>query len=269
MPEPVASTQLLCRQCAAVLPVTQGSSFTTCEYCGTVNYLDKSEAVLHYVVRPILNEAEAGTALKRWMAGNDTVKGLDTDAHILDQTYELFPLWLVRTRQPSGEHVYFKPAAALASANLGKLELPAGSLVAYDPEMDSAAVQPTVPLTAVRAWLADNEGIDPGQITETSLVHIPFYQFRYEYAGDRYVVRINAASGDVLAAVFPQKNETPYMAVGGLGCLAYFVAALIPGIAYLIGDTNGLLIGLIIYLVVAVVLAIPVFAAAANTSRRY
>lgn len=269
MPETVASTQLLCRQCAAVLPVTLGSSYTTCEYCGTVNYLDKSEAVLHYAVRPTLDAAGAEAELRRWMAGNTTVKGLDTAAQITQQTYQLFPLWLVRVQDKDRERVIFKPAAALAAGELNELELPAGSLVAYDPQMDAAALPATVPLTAVRTWLADNEGVAVGQIRETSLVHIPFYLFTYTYAGQTYAARINAANGQVMAAIFPRKNETPFVAVGGLGCLAYFAAALIPGIAFLISGTSGLAVGLLIYLVVVVVLAVPIFAAAAQTSRRY
>lgn len=263
------STQLLCRQCAAALPVTPGSSYTTCEYCGTVNYLDKSEAVLHYTVRPVLDAAAAETALRRWMAGNDTVKGLDTAAEIVDQTYELFPLWLVRARTGNEEQVVIKPAAALISGELEELTLPPGSLASFDADRDAAALPPTVPLTAVRSWLADNEGIAPDQIAEIALVHVPFYRFRYRYQGNTYPVRVSAADGRVQAAVFPRKNETPYLAVGGLGCLAYLAAALIPGIAFLIGGGGGLAVGLLIYLVVAVALAIPIFTAAAQTSRRY
>lgn len=269
MPEPVASTQLLCRQCAAALPVTPGSSYTTCEYCGTVNYLDKSEAVLHYAVRPTLDVAGAEAALRRWMAGNETVKGLDSAAQIVGQTYQLFPLWLVRTNVHGNERVIFKPGAALAATDLSELTLAAGSLEAYDPTMDSDALRPTVPLTAVRAWLAGNEGVTEAQIQEISLVHIPFYLFTYTYAGNTFTARINAANGQVMAPIFPRKNETPYLAVGGLGCLAYLAAALIPGIAYLIGGAGGLAMGLLVYLAVAVALAIPIFGAAAHTSHRY
>ena len=269
MPEPVASTQLLCRQCAAALPVAQGSSYTTCDFCGTVNYLDKSEAVLHYAVRPTLDAVGAEAALRRWMAGNDTVKGLDTEARIVERSYQLFPLWLVRVMDQGQERVIFKPAAALAVAELDLLDLTAGSLMAFDPERDQAALAPTVPLMAVRIWLAENEGVAETQIRETSLVHIPFFLFRYDYSSHTYVARVNAANGQVLAALFPAKNETPFLAVGGLGCLAYLAAALIPGISYLIGGGSGLSVGLLVYLVVAVALAIPIFGAAAQTSRRY
>lgn len=269
MPIPAASTQLLCQQCAAPLPVKQGSSYTTCEYCGTVNYLDKSQAVLHYAMQPTLDGSGTLTALRRWMAGNDTVKNLDTLAHIAEPEYELFPVWLVRAIDEGKERVFFKPAAAMFSAELDRLSVPASSLVAYDPSMDAAAVQPTVPLTALRAWLKENERLSAGAVRETSLLHLPFYVYRYDYDGDSYTARVNAANGQVIATFFPRKEETPYLAVGGLGCLAYFAAALIPGVAYLIAGGSGLAIGMLIYLVVAVALAIPLLGAAARTSQRY
>lgn len=269
MPESVASTQLLCRQCSAALPVTPGSAYTTCEFCGTVNYLDKSEAVLHYAVLPTLDADGAEAALRRWMAGNETVKGLDSAAEIVERSYHLFPLWLVRAESSGQERVLFKPGAATVYRDLDAFELPAGSLVAYDPERDAAALPATVPLTAVRTWLSENEGIAAGGIRETSLVHIPFYLYGYTFGGRTYQARVNAASGQVIAIDFPRKSETPFLAVGGLGCLAYGAAALIPAISYLVGDIGGLAVGMLIYLGVAVVLAIPIFAAALQTSRRY
>lgn len=269
MPNPVASTQLLCQQCSAVLPVTQGSAYATCEYCGTVNYLNKSEAVLHYAVRPMLDEAGARAALRSWMAGNDTVKGLEDSAQIDQLTYQLFPLWLVRTDDNGRERVFTRPAAAVASTELSAMDLPAGSLVAYDPSLDADAVRPTVPLTTLRSWLLADEGIAADAIREIALVHIPFYLFGYIYGGQHYTVRVDAAGGDVLAVIYPRKSETPYVTVGGLGCLAYLAIALIPGIAYLISGGSGLTIGLLIYLAAAVALAIPIFAAAARTSQQH
>jgi hypothetical protein len=51
--------------------------------------------------------------------------------------------------------------------------------------------------------------------------------------------------------------------------LAYFLAALIPIITFSIMDAAGIPIGALIYLAVAVVLAIPIFIAAASVSRKY
>lgn len=269
MPETLPATQLICQQCAAPLVVEPGAAYTTCEYCGTVNYLDKSQAVLHYAVRPTLTDQSAQAALRRWMAGNSTVKGLDTDARISSQLYQLFPMWLVRAAQDGQEGIYLKPAAALSIVELGSLRVPASDLVPYDQSMDAEAIPPTVPLTALRTWLADNEGVQPNEIREIALVHVPLYQFKYEYKGEQFTALVDAATGQVFAAIFPEKYEIPYLRIGALGCVAYFLAALIPITGFLIAGGSGLSIAILVYIGVIIALAIPIFIVAAAVSRRY
>lgn len=263
-------TQLLCRQCAAPLFVEQGARYATCEFCGTVNFVDKSETVLHYAVRPTIDDTKAAAALRRWMAGNHTVKGLDTAAQIESQQFQYFPMWLARTEQGGQETVHLKPAAALSIVELGNLRVPAADLEPYDYAMDADAIRPTVPVTAVRARLAENERIAPGAIQEISLVHVPIYQFKYRYQEDSFTALVDAATGQVFAAIYPEKFELPYVSIAGFGCLAYFLAALIPLISYFVFDNaGGVGIGTLIYLGVAIALAVPIFIAAASVSRKY
>ena len=270
MADVMTTTQLLCRQCAAALVVEQGAKYATCDFCGTVNFLDKSEAVLHYAVRPTIDDTQAAAALRRWMAGNQTEKGLDTAAQIDAQQFQLFPMWLARTEQSGQEQVHLKPAAALSIVELGNLRVPAADLVPFDDALDADAIRPTVPVTAVRAWLADNEGIAAGAIREISLVHVPIYQFKYRYKDNTYTALVDAATGQVFAAIYPEKFELPYVSIGGFGCLAYFLAALIPLISFFVVDgAAGIGIGALIYLGVAVALAVPIFIAAASVSRKY
>ncbi|MBP6016545.1 MAG: PepSY domain-containing protein [Candidatus Promineofilum sp.] len=270
MADSQATTQLLCQQCAAALVVEAGARYATCEFCGTVNFLDKSQAVLHYAVRPTIDDAQAAAALRRWMAGNQTVKGLDTHARIESQQFQYFPMWLAITTENGREEVHLKPAAALSIVELGNLRVPASDLMPYDDAMDSAAIRASVPVTAVRAWLAENEGLAAGAIGEISLVHVPIYQFKYRYKDGSYTALVDAATGQVFAAIFPEKFELPYVSIGGFGCLAYFLAALIPIITYtVVGNAAGLGIGTLIYIAVAVALAIPIFIAAASVSRKY
>lgn len=279
------ATQLLCQQCAAPLTVEAGSQFTICEYCGTTNYLDKSQAVLHYLVQPTINDQNASAALRRWMAGNETVKGLDQKAQITSQTFQLFPMWLARVEQrgssrqlamstsltvssqQSAEQVFLEPAAALSVIDLTDLTLPASDLQPYDDAYDADAVKPTVPLTAVRSWLAADKGVAAGAIKEISLVHLPIYLFKYAYLNETYTAVVDAASGQVFAAIFPAKKEAPYFTIGAVGCLAYFLAALIPLVGASFGGI-GLTLAVLIYVVVAIVLAVPIFTAAAVISQR-
>ena len=270
MADSQVTTQLLCQQCAAALVVEAGAKYATCEFCGTVNFLDKSQAVLHYAVRPTIDDTQAAAALRRWMAGNQTVKGLDTGAHIESQVFQYFPMWLATTEVNGREEVHLKPAAALSIVELGNLRVPASDLMPYDDSLDSTAIRASVPVTAVRAWLAENEGLAAGTIREISLVHVPIYQFKYHYKEGSYTALVDAATGQVFAAIYPEKFELPYVTIGGLGCLAYFLAALIPIITYaIVSNTAGIGIGSLIYIAVAVALAIPIFIAAASVSRKY
>lgn len=67
-----------------------------------------------------------------------------------------------------------------------------------------------------------------GDYSEASLVHIPLYFFKYDYAGSTYTALVDAASGTVLASLFPAKRETPYVLVGMVTALVYLCLALIP-----------------------------------------
>ncbi len=261
-------SQFFCRQCGAALPVEQGTQFVTCEFCQTTNFVDKSGAVLHYAVRSTVDETAALAALRRWMAGNQTVKDLDQKAQIERPIFQYFPLWMVRTNQNGQEKVVLEPAAGLSVTELKELTIPASDLQPYDHTQDGFAVEPTVPLETVKGWLAQNQRITAGNIQESSLVHVPIFMCKYHYQGRDYTAVVEAASSKVFAAIFPSKWETPYFAIGSLGCILYFLAALIPLCGYTTYASSGLAVGVVVYLVAAIVLAIPVFAAAVYVSAK-
>lgn len=261
-------TQILCHQCTAVLPVEQGSQFVTCEFCGATNFVDKSGAVLHYAVRATVDETTAAAALRRWMGGNATVKDLDKKAVLERPSFQMFPMWLVRVNQSGQEKVVLEPAAALAVFELTELSIPASDLEPYDHTMDGDAIAPTVPLDTVRKWLAENQKIAAGQIKESSLVHLPLYVFKYQFEGRAYTAVVDAASSQVFASVYPSKREVPYVAIGSVGCALYFCAALIPAISFFTTDGTGLIWGILGYIVIAIVLAVPIFGIAAYISSR-
>lgn len=263
-----SETQILCHQCAAVLPVEQGSQFVTCEFCGATNFVDKSGAVLHYVVRATVDETAASAALRRWMGGNATVKDLDKKAVLERPSFQLFPMWLVRVNQNGQEKVVLEPGAALSIFDLTELSIPASDLEPYDHTMDGDAIVPTVPVETVRKWLAENQKIAAGQIKESSLVHLPLFLFKYQFEGRTYTAVVDAASSQVFASIYPSKREVPYVAIGSVGCALYFCAALIPSVSFFTTDGTGLLWGILGYIAAAIVLAIPIFGVAAYISAR-
>jgi hypothetical protein len=201
---PVA-TEILCRQCGAVLQVETGSLLVVCEFCGTSNYVDKSQVVLHFAVRPTIRDNDAEAALRRWMAGNATVKDLDQKATIEKPAYELFPMWMVRVKRDDKETVYLEPAAALSISELKQITIPAADLEPYDHTLDNSATAPTVPYEAMMRWLIDDHGVKREQVREVLLVHLPIYIYKYEFSGRRYTAIVDAATSKVFANIFPAK----------------------------------------------------------------
>lgn len=259
-------TEILCNQCTAVLPVEQGAVTAVCDYCGATNAVDKSQAVLHYVVRDTLRETDAAAALRRWMGGNETVKNLDSKATIQSPAFQLWPLWLVRADVKGSEKVILKPAAPVSVLDMTRVTIPASDLEPY--QGSGSALEPTVPLNAVKKWLEADQKISSAMIKEMSLVHLPVYLFDYSFQGRTYTAVVEAAAGGVFADVFPSKQEVPYRTVAGVGCLLYFCAALVPAIAYMNGGFVGLGAGVLIYLIAALVMAVPMFAIASYISAK-
>lgn len=260
--------QILCQQCTAVLPVEPGRHFVTCAYCDTTNFVDKSRAILHYAVQATVEEDEALAVLRRWMAGNATIKGLDRKAQLQPPRFEYFPMWQVRVVQGGQERVFMEPAAALSISELKQLTVPAADLQPYDHHMEPAAIAPTVPYETMRHWLTANHALPEGAIREVSLVHVPVYRCKYEFDGRRYTAVVDAATSKVFATIFPAKWEVPYVAIGLVAFVLYFCAASIPLGGYLFGDSSGLAIGAGLYCLVAVILAIPIFIGALTISAK-
>ncbi len=251
-----------CGQCGSVLTVEHGSQFVTCEFCGTTSFVDKARAVFHYALRVTVDKEEALPALRRWMAGDETVKNLDSKAKIDEPAFEFFPMWMVKARTGEQEQVYLKPAAALSVSELGRLTVPAADLQPYDSGLDESAVPPSVSYEAMQQWLVADQNIEPEDMREVSLIHVPIYTFKYEFSGRRYTAIVDAAAGEVFANIYPSKWEAPYRTVGTIAFAVYFFAALIPLAGSLLGEGSGLALGLGVYSLVAIVLAVPILIAA-------
>jgi hypothetical protein len=202
------------------------------------------------------------------MAGNETVKGLDRQAKISTHTFQHFPMWLIRVSQGGKEVIYLEPAAALSVSELKQVTIPASDLEPYDHTMDPDAVEATVPYKAMLGWLGGEHSVKEKDITELSLVHIPIYIFKYTFKDRQYTALVDAAAGRVYSNIFPSKWEAPYLAIGAAAFIAYFVASLVPSGGFLIGNAAGLGLGLLIYAIAIVVLAVPLFAIAATISAK-
>lgn len=240
MAEPVLKTTFTCPQCGAENPLPSGERLVECAFCGATLYVDRSGLVSHYRLERLLDAGRAEAALRRWMAGNETVKGLDREARLRAPEPLLFPMWMFRLQQPGGEVVRIEPAAPAAEPRLTELQVPAGELRPYrtapadgaDPEgsaqgapaagADAEVVGAQVPLDTARRWLEQREGADP-RVSETALVHLPLWRCEYLYRGASYSALVDGSTGAVLASHFPAKSEGPFWLVAGLGILVFLV----------------------------------------------
>lgn len=217
-----------CTQCGGELHPDEGQIFVTCPYCAATVFLDRSQVVFHWYLASTMRQEEAEGALKRWMAGNQTVKDLDRKATIITSSFEYFPVWYFKIRNDQDqETIQLLPGAATSVTEIEQVKLPAGDLRKYDPELDAQAHMPTVPLEAAVRWLLQDQ-THPPQILEQSLVHIPLYTFKYSFKGNTYTALVEAGTGQVFANIFPAKAETPYRAIGLLTALVFLCLAFIP-----------------------------------------
>jgi uncharacterized membrane protein YkoI len=231
------STPLNCTQCGGELHPEEGESFVTCPYCAATVYLDKTQVVFHWRLNPTLNEQQATQALARWMSGSQTVKDLDKKARVTGYTFEYFPLWYFKARRGKDETIELQPGAATSITELRRLTLPAGDLSKYDPALEAQSVEPTVPLEAARDWLLQTQ---PGaEVRESALVHVPIYIFKYVFRNQGFTAVVEAATGAVLANIFPAKAEAPYLLAGGITAAVYLCLAAFPLFGSAFGSHNG------------------------------
>jgi hypothetical protein len=213
-----------CTQCGGAADFPAGTRFAACSFCGSSLYLDGSRSILHYVVAPTFTEKEAIGKLKRWMGGNETVRDLDTRCRVARCELSYVPLWRFVTGRDTQT---VEPAAAFALGDLGEIPLSGGQLSLFSAEKHRGAdlQAPDVLLGSAQAWL-ERRGVRPDELREVNLVHVPLYLFRYEFEGAEYSAAVEAASGRVLASVFPAKNEEPFVRLTVVGCAVFVVLGL-------------------------------------------
>ena len=223
MPEldhrPLASGEvdegIVCTQCGGEIEPRIGSKFLRCNYCDTTLFIDRAEIVQHYRIPELIDEQDARASLHRWMAGNDTVKDLDRKSTIQEAVRKSFPVWYFRVAQSGGEQVFVQPAAAILLPQLGDLKIPAGRLEPYREDEESVtSIDVSVQLETARAWL-EQQGSK--KVLETALVRLPLWSYVYTYSAEEYRAYVDAATGSVLATVYPEKAESPYLLIALLG----------------------------------------------------
>jgi DNA-directed RNA polymerase subunit RPC12/RpoP len=233
--------QIKCTQCGADVTVQQDETFIECPFCASALFLDKRKVVFHYLLNSNFKPNEAEGNLKRWMAGNHTVKDLDQKAQIVKSDFYYFPVWYFKTKDSSGDKIHLQPAASTSVSEIKKLVIPAGALKFYDKNVhnEHEIVKPDVLYDSAQSWLK-NSGVDLNNVSEAALVHIPFYQFTYNFNSQSYTAMVEASSGLVYSNVYPAKSEAPFKILFGLSIAAFIVTSIICYIAGFALNTNDM-----------------------------
>ena len=224
--------QIKCTQCAADVDVQQDETFIDCPFCGSALFLDKKKVVFHYVIENNFKPNEAEGNLKRWMAGNHTVKDLDIKAQMAKTAFYYFPVWYFKVKDAQGDRIYIQPAATTSVSEIKKIQIPAGALKFFEKTKhnESEMVEPDVLYDSAKTWL-QNSGIDLEKVTEAALVHIPFYQFYYNFNNQTYTALVEASSGQVYANIYPAKSEAPFRVLFAMSIAGFVITAILCFIA--------------------------------------
>ncbi len=214
-----SANTVACTQCGGDNELASGRRLFRCQYCDAALFVDRGGVVNHYRLPPLLGADEARAAVRRWMAGNETVKDLDKKSSIGALTPVSFPMWLFRVRRGGREEAYVEPAAPTPIPQLADLKVPAGKLQPYAGEGGAVeALAATIPLATARGWL-DQRGV--GEPEETALVQVPLWRCAYSFEGTDYEALVDGSTGAVMASVFPEKAESPYVLVAVLGLILF------------------------------------------------
>src|SRR5262249_9016917 len=160
------------------------------------------------------DEGSAGAQLRRWMAGNETVKDLEKHAKVLSQKLVYFPMWRFVAAQPQGDTEFSEPAASFLVADIKTIPLSGGSLHYFDAKKTEGLdlMTPDILLDSAIRWLQQRQ-VQADSIRETNLIHIPFHYFQYDYKGKKYQVIVDGISGRILASIYPPKETLPFVMI--------------------------------------------------------
>lgn len=214
-----------CSQCGADFEAAAELRLARCPYCDTALFIDARGALIREMMLPTLSAQDAPHHLRRFMAGRETVAGLDREAEIGQAQLEYFPFWAFTIRNNREERIVLKPAAPSSLQGLHRIDLPPGESRAWKEDLSGSApvIEAEVPVDTALKWLKPA----PDSIERVVLFHLPIYRLRYSYKNRSYEAAIDAVSGTVFPGDFPPKAEAPYIGVAALALCVFGIEGLI------------------------------------------
>jgi hypothetical protein len=212
-----------CPKCAAPVSFDADTKFVKCSYCSSQIYIDRTGAGFYYALPFFVDETNAIGMFRRWAAGSTRAKDLDKLAQIAGVKKKYFPVYMFKRDVNGKEQVFIEPAGSTTLPGLHSLKVPGGDLKIFDGSFDTSGaemIQPDIEMMSYTESL-------PGKPKEQSLVFFPIWKLDYVFNQKRYEVIIDASAGEVFSAEFPHRSSNAYMAVAGLGFIAFVVEGLV------------------------------------------
>jgi len=221
--------QVRCAQCGASLAVSADTRLLPCPYCATELVVDGDGSLFHEVVEATVREDDARSHLRRFLAGDATVAGLDREARIGTPRLEYFPFWGFTLTEGAAERVVLMPAAPSSLQGLQGLQLPTGESRAATPGLtgDSELVEPEIPVATAREWLASK--LPSATERRVALYHVPLWRIDYSWHSRTWHAAVEGVTGAVLPADYPAKSEAPYRLIAALALVLFGLEGLVVG----------------------------------------
>lgn len=218
-----------CPKCAAPVPIDTGVKFVKCPYCSSLVYLDRSGAGFYYALPYMVNENDALGTFRRWAAGSTKAKDLDKLAQLAGVKRLYFPVYMFKRDVNGVEQVFIEPAGSTTLPGLHNLKVPAGDIKIFDGGFDVQGAELIKPDIEMMPYLNSL----PGKAKEQALVYFPIWRIDYVFNQKRYQVVLDGSSGEAFAAEFPTRSSSAYLAVAGLGFVAFIGEGLLATVALL------------------------------------
>jgi hypothetical protein len=203
-----------------------GQVFVRCSFCHASIVASAHNLVQRYLVRRHLAADAAEGSLRRWMQGNEPVRGLAGGCKLDAPSLEWLPVWYARIKGEHGASIVEQRADDGCLLEVRRRLIPPASLERL--REDAAELPaPTVPVDKFRA-----DKLAGAEVQQLALVHVPYWRFVYQYGSRRYSAAVDAATGEVRPGLFPKKPELPFRVLTTTTLAAYLAANAAYGAVY-------------------------------------
>ncbi|MEM2868968.1 MAG: zinc ribbon domain-containing protein [Thermoplasmata archaeon] len=208
-----------CKKCGAPMELDPGAKFSKCRYCDSQIYIDKSGAGFFYIIPFMINATQVQGVFRRWTAGSNMARDLESEARISVLRQSYFPVYMFKRDLGGKESVVVRPARSTTLPGLRSLKIPPGDLKIFDQKYNVEGVELLQPELDMLAYLDQL----PGKSVEQALVFFPIWAIEYHYKGRKYSAVVDGSSGEIFATDYPPRQAAPYILVAGAGLAAFII----------------------------------------------